>query len=92
MWFDKKIAINILDSEGNSFEIVGRPKRCITCGKEFELVYKQVRKKLGDIDLSAIWNIEPEEIREETFAVRREAEEERYPITKHLDRLVKEAQ
>jgi DNA-directed RNA polymerase subunit N (RpoN/RPB10) len=87
IWFNKKVAINILDSEKNSYEIVGHPARCITCGHEFEEVYKKIREKLGDIDLSAIWIIEPEDIREETFSVRRQQDEERYPVIKHLDRL-----
>jgi hypothetical protein len=88
IWFDKKVAINVLDSQGSSYEIVGRPSRCITCGREFEEIYKSVREKLGDVDLSAIWVIEPEEIREETFSVRKQQEEERYPIIKHLDRFL----
>lgn len=87
IWFNKKVAINILDTNHNSYEIIGRPARCITCGKEFEDVYKKVREKLGDVDLSAIWIIEPEEIREETFLVRKQQEEEEYPIIKHLDRV-----
>lgn len=89
IWFDKKVAINILTKDGKSFEIVGRPLRSITCGKLFEKTYELLREKRGDVDLSAIWIIQPEEIREETFAVRIKEEEEAYPIIKHLDRFVK---
>jgi hypothetical protein len=87
--FDKKVAINILTKDGKSFKIVGRPLRSITCGKLFEKTYELLREKRGDVDLSAIWIIQPEEIREETFAVRIKEEEEAYPIIKHLDRFVK---
>jgi hypothetical protein len=90
IWFDKKVAINILTSEGKSYEIIGRPTKSVTCGKSFELVYKKLRDKLGDVDLSAIWTVEPDEIREETYLVRKQEDEEKYPITKHLDRFLKE--
>jgi hypothetical protein len=90
IWFDKKVAVNILDGEGKSYEIIGRPLQCITCGKQFEDTYKAVRERLGDVDLSAIWIVQPEEIREETFFVRKTQEEESYPIIKHLDRFMQE--
>jgi hypothetical protein len=88
IWFDKKIAINILDKDKNSYEIIAKPIRCITCGKAFEQAYENVRSKLGDVDLSAIWIAEPIKITNETYKVRLKEEEENYPILKHLDRLV----
>jgi hypothetical protein len=87
IWFDKKVVISILDEEKNSYEIIGHPERCITCGKEFEEVYKKLRKERGDIDLASIWFIEPEEVRNESFSVRKQEEETKYPIICHLDRL-----
>jgi hypothetical protein len=87
IWFDKKVAVSILDAEKNSYEIVGHPVRCITCGKEFEEVYKKLRTKLGDVELASIWIIEPEEIQNETFDIRKREEETAYPVICHLDRL-----
>jgi hypothetical protein len=87
IWFDKKVVISILDEEKNSYEILGHPARCITCGKEFEEVYKKLRKERGDIDLAAIWVIEPDEVQNESFPVRKKEEETEYPIICHLDRL-----
>jgi hypothetical protein len=87
IWFDKKVVVSILDEKKNSYEIVGHPARCITCGKEFEEVYKKLREERGDIDLAAIWLIEPEEVQKESFSVRKQEEEEKYPIICHLDRL-----
>jgi hypothetical protein len=87
IWFDKKVVISILDDERNSYEILGHPARCITCGKEFEQVYKSLRKDRGDVDLAAIWIIEPEEIKNESFCVRKQEEEREYPIIRHLDRV-----
>jgi hypothetical protein len=86
IWFDKKVAINILSSDRQSFEIVGRPLRSITAGQEFEKTYVQLREAKGDVDLAAIWIIEPESIKNETFAVRVKEDEEKYPVLKHLDR------
>jgi hypothetical protein len=92
IWYDKKVAINVLDETKNSFEIIGKPVRCITCGKKFEDVYCNVRAKLGDVDLAAIWIVEPEQITNESYAVRLKDEEQTYPIIHHLDRLVKQGE
>jgi hypothetical protein len=88
IWFDKKIAINVLDKDKNSYEIIAKPIRCITCGKEFEQAYENVRARLGDVDLSAIWIAKPEQVTNETYKARLKDEQENYPILKHLDRLV----
>lgn len=87
IWFDKKVAVNILTNHGKSYEIVGKPLKSVTAGKKFEKAYVFLREKLGDIDLAAIWTIEPEVVKEETFAVRVQEDEKKYPLLKHLDRL-----
>ncbi len=87
IWFHKKVAINIFN-QGRSFQIKGTPYRAIIAGQYFEEVYKQVQEQRGNVDLSTIWLIEPEEIREESFEYRRVTEEEAHPLLKHLDRLV----
>jgi DNA-directed RNA polymerase subunit N (RpoN/RPB10) len=88
IWFDKKIAVNVLDKDKNSYEIIAKPTRCITCGREFERAYESVRDRLGDVDLSAIWIVEPVKITNETYRVRLRQEEENFPIIRHLDRSV----
>lgn len=90
IWFDKKVAVGILTPDKKSYEIVGKPIKSITAGKTFEQVYVSLREKLGDIDLVAIWIIAPESVREETFKVRLQQQEDNYPILKHLDRLYKD--
>lgn len=89
IWFEKKVAINLLSKDRRSFLIIGTPEKCVTCGKEFEQVYEQIRSGRGDVDLNAIWYIKPESIKEQTFAVRFREEEEKYPVIKHIDRLLK---
>ncbi len=87
IWFDKKVAVNILTSDRKSYEIVGKPLKSVTAGKVFEKVYVSLREQRGDVDLAAIWTIEPEVVKEETFVVRVQEDEEKYPLLKHLDRL-----
>lgn len=89
IWFDKKVSINILSKEKESYEIIGKPVKSITSGKEFEKTYEALRQSKGDIDLAAIWVIQPETVKNETFSVRIAEDEKRYPIIKHLDRLFK---
>lgn len=40
------------------------------------------------MDLSAIWYIEPESIRDESFLSRKKEEESKYPYIMHIDRLL----
>ena len=88
IWFDRYVTINILTEDKRSFEIIGKPKESITQGKQFEEVYKDLKHTKGN-DLNAIWVIEPLEVREETFTVRKEQQERDFPFLKHLDRATK---
>jgi hypothetical protein len=86
------VSINILntditDSERKSYQIKGIPVKAIICGKEFKKNHTLVRNYLGaDADLSTIWIVEPQEIREEAASIRRQAERRDYPLIGHLDR------
>jgi hypothetical protein len=89
LWFKRPVSINVLARDKTSYQIKGIPVRTIICGPEFEEAYIAVRERLGaGADLSAIWIIEPEEIREETPAVRQAEEREKYPLIGHLDRFL----
>ncbi len=87
IWFNKKVAINILAEDKRSYQIKGTPIKAIISGKIFEKYYREVQEKFGDWDLSTAWVIEPEEVREETFSVRRVTEEKEHLILRHLDRV-----
>jgi len=90
MWFGRSVSINVADGGGTGWQIVGKPVRALVSGAEFERVYVSLRETLGDdADLSAIWIIEPEEVREETFGARVREESSRHPLVGHLDRFVK---
>ena len=89
IWFDKNVSITLLTQDKKSYQIKAKPVKSITSGKYFEKAYVNLRESGKDIDLGAIWQFEPLEEKEITFAVRVKEDEEAYPLLKHLDRLVK---
>jgi hypothetical protein len=90
LWFKRIISINILGPDRVSYQIQGIPIRAIISGPEFEKAYISLQERLGkDADLSTIWVVEPTAIREETYSVRKQAEQERYPLVGHLDHFVR---
>jgi hypothetical protein len=87
LWFKHSVSVNILAKDKISYQVKGTPTRTIICGPEFEKAYIAVQERLGaDADLSAIWIIRPDEIREETPVVRQAEERKKYPLIGHLDR------
>lgn len=90
IWFDGKVAINVLSKDRRSFHIVGKPEKSLTAGKIFEKVYADLQEKKGrETDLNAIWFIEPEEIKEVTYTIRQKEQHELYPILGHLDQITR---
>ena len=89
IWFDKKVSVSVSGPNGQSWQIKGKPIKALVTGDLFLHHYKVVREKLGDIDLSAVWVIEPEEIINENILVRYAEEELAHPVFRHLDRLLK---
>lgn len=87
IWFDKVVAVNFLGENKESFQVKAKVKKAIISGQEFKKVYQTLQQRLGDIDISTIWVLEPIEVREETFSKRRVLEEEAHPLLRHLDRL-----
>lgn len=87
IWFHKPVTVSVTDGT-TGYQIKGIPYRSIIAGKEFEKEYRKVQELYGNVDLSAVWLIEPVEIVEETLEKRRTEEEEKHPILRHLDRLV----
>jgi len=90
IWFNKKVAILISGKDGRSFQIKGAPLKTHIAGPVFQQHYAATRDKLGDVDLAAVWIIEPEEIIDETFATRKAQEEAAHPFFNHLDRLARQ--
>ncbi len=82
LWFDRKISVSV-----GSYVIKGSPVKAHISGPVFRRYYEQVRCVLDDADLSCVWLIEPEEVVDETYATRKQQEEEQFPFSVHLDRL-----
>jgi Pyridoxamine 5'-phosphate oxidase len=89
IWFDQKVSISVSDQNGQSWQIKGKPVKTLITGPVFLHHYRDVRRLLGDVDLSAVWVIEPEEVINENISVRHAEEELAHPLFRHLDRLVK---
>ncbi len=89
IWFKRKVTLSLLGRDGTSYQIKGTPTHCLVTGPIFERHYRGIREKLGDVDLAAVWVIEPEEIRNQTFRVRSEEEAAAHPLFLHLDRIAK---
>ncbi len=80
--------VSVLVGRGTaSWQIKGRPVRARVAGPEFQREYVRLRERLGDVDLAAVWVIEPEEIAEQRFEVRKAQEETAHPHFLHLDRI-----
>lgn len=89
IWFNHSITVAVMGANGESYQIKGKPVKAIVSGRAFRKYYEQIREKNGDIDLAAVWVIEPQEIVDQSFTVRRKQEEASRPYFTHLDRLAK---
>lgn len=87
IWFNGTVAISILGKNNESYQIKGKPIKVHISGPLFEESYIETQKKFPDSDLAAVWVIEPESVFDQSYFVRKTAEEEQHPDIKHLDRL-----
>ncbi len=87
IWFNKPIAINVTKGP-ISYQIKGKPYKCLITGPIFKQFLLKARERRGpDADIAAVWIIIPEEIRNESPAIRRNEEEAKRPyFNRHLDR------
>lgn len=89
IWFDRTVAIAIRGKDGRIFQIKGKPLKAVITGELFQRHYSALREQHGDVDLAAVWIIEPQEVTEETFVTLQTNEEAQRPFFRHLDRLAK---
>ena len=88
IWFERPVSVTLSGSGGELLVISGRPFKAIVSGPLFTACYREVRSRLGDADLVAVWLIDPMQIRDETYLTCKVQEETLHPFYKHLDRLV----
>ena len=89
LWYNQKVTLSIVGDKGISYQVRGNPEKIIISGPVFEKYYNSVRERLGDVDLAAVCVIKPVEVINESFFTRFAEQENKQPIFKHLDRLVK---
>lgn len=87
IWFGKNVAIAVKGALGGSYQIKGRPVKAHITGELFKTHYLAIRERLGDVDLAAVWVIEPVEVINESLSVRLAEEQLKHPLFNHLDRL-----
>ncbi len=88
IWFDRPVSVTLSGREKEVLVISGRPHKALVSGLYFTACYREVRSLMGDVDLAAVWLIEPLQIRDETYLIRKLQEEALHPFYQHLDRLV----
>jgi hypothetical protein len=87
LWFNKDVELTVRDKSGTTFQIIGKPYRYAHAGPLFKKFYLAEREKRGpDSELAGVWIITPEEVRNETYEIRKKQEDERHPFFRHFDR------
>jgi len=87
IWFDKNVELTVRNRIGTIFQIKGKPYRYAHSGPLFKKFYMAEREKRGaDSELAGVWIIRPEEVKNETYEVRKKEEDEKHPFFRHFDR------
>lgn len=87
IWFERPVGVTLTTADGQVTVIRGRAHKAHVSGPYFSEQYRELRSRLGDVDLAAVWLIEPQLVRDETYQIRKAREEELHPFHRHLDRL-----
>ena len=91
LWFDQDVAVSLRGKDGASYQIKGKPARYVITGPLYKQFFLAMRERMGpDGDIAGVWVITPEEVKNESFSVRKQEEEEKHPYFRHFDRLRKE--
>lgn len=89
IWFNKKVSVALIGRNGESFQIICQPIRSIMNGPVYRKYYVEVQEKLGDLDLAAVWVLQPLEVIDQSFKTKKSEEESKHPYFNHLDRIAK---
>ncbi|MGN0352037.1 MAG: pyridoxamine 5'-phosphate oxidase family protein [Roseburia sp.] len=89
IWFNNKVAINLISKERKSYQIKGTPVKCLVSGRVYEEYYKKAQERNPENDLAAVYFINIEEVKNESYPVRMEEERKKHPLYVHLDRIAK---
>ncbi|MBI4297393.1 MAG: hypothetical protein HY676_02545 [Chloroflexi bacterium] len=87
VWYDKVVSVLVVGSNGHAYQIKGKAHRYVISGPIFKQHYLEARREEGpDSEVAGVWLIEPVEVRNETFSVRKEEEDKKHPHMRHFDR------
>lgn len=87
IWYNKRVELILRDRRGTTFQIKGKPYRYAHSGPLFKKFYLAEREKRGpDSELAGVWIVIPQEVRNETYEIRKKEEDERHPFFRHFDR------
>ncbi|MDR1367098.1 MAG: pyridoxamine 5'-phosphate oxidase family protein [Candidatus Accumulibacter sp.] len=89
LWFERCVAVLLFHGDGRQVQIKGKPVHCHVSGPLFLDHYARLRERLGDVDLSGVWVIEPDEVIDESYAARKDWQQSEHPVFIHLDRIAK---
>jgi hypothetical protein len=87
IWFNGNVELTVRDGHGTTFQIQGKPYRYVHAGPLFKKFYLAERERRGpDSELAGVWIITPEDVKNETYEVRKKEEDEKHPFFRHFDR------
>jgi len=89
IWFDRPVAVVVADRDGTTWRIRGRVRKAHVAGAVFRGHYERLRAERPGADLAAVWEIEPQQISDESYATLRARQEVERPFFKHLDQLAR---
>ena len=89
IWFNGNVAIALSNGSGTSIQIKGKPVKNHITGPLFLKYYREIRQEQGNVNLAAVWEIEPEQIIDENRELRVVDEEKEHPFFTHLDRIAR---
>ena len=67
IWFDKPVSVTLTGQAGQVLVVGGLLRKAHVSGPLFSDYYRLVRSQLDDADLAAVWLIEPQQVRDETY-------------------------
>lgn len=89
IWFNRTVAVNVKDKYGRSWQIKGLPVKTHISGRLYEAYYEKTSQPNPEIDLGAVWEIEPVEVKSNEIAAVLTEEKKKHPYLFHLDKIVK---
>jgi hypothetical protein len=90
LWFDLPVAIVVVDRYGTTWRIGGRVRKSHVAGPVFRERYERNGREHPGSDLAAVWEIEPQEISDETPATLQKRQDAERPFFKHLDQIARQ--